>query len=240
MRIIDVVPSGLTEFLRGGREKAGEDLVLAHFGKVLDDQHVMLRHLTLPEATDKLGLVLVGPEGIWHLEQLTLASLVNNAGVWMHWDYTKQSVQPVPFSTIASQARSRLAEIQAHLGPAGFGARQALIVTTPNAPRDFAIPGLDIVLFVDEIAEFVRDVMPQHAPAAPLAVPEAVNVLTGRTKPPAPSAAAPRPAGGPAWLSRRYPRLGALTGQQLLVLGLAVLGNCCLFSTFIYLIATTP
>ena len=83
----------------------------------------------------------------------------------MHWDYTKQSVQPVPFSTIASQARSRLAEIQGHLGPAGFGARQALIVTTPNAPRDFAIPGLDIVLFVDEIAEFVRDVLPQHAPA---------------------------------------------------------------------------
>ena len=62
------------------------------------------------------------------LEQLTLASLVHNAGVWMHWDYTKQSVQPVPFTNIASLARSRLAELQAHLGPAGFGARQAMIV----------------------------------------------------------------------------------------------------------------
>lgn len=179
----------------------------------------------MPGSAEKLGLVLVGPEGIWHLEQVHLASLVNNAGVWMYWDYAKQSIQPVPFTQLASQARSRLAELQAFLGPEGFGARQVLVVTTPNAPREFTVPGMDLVLFVDEVAEFIRDVLPKYAPETPLAVNQAVDLLTGKTQAKAPLAPA-----GPNWLNQRYPRLGSLTGLQLLVLGLAALANCCLLT----------
>jgi hypothetical protein len=226
MRLIDVLPTGFADFLRGGREKTGEDQIIAQFGKALPgDDHVLLRHLALPGSADKLGLVLVGPEGIWHLEQVHLASLVNNAGVWMYWDYAKQSIQPVPFTQLASQARSRLAELQAFLGQAGLGARQALVVTSPNAPRDFTVPGMDLVLFVDEAAEFVKDILPKYAPETPLAVGEVVDLLTGKTQAKMPAAPA-----GPSWLNQRYPRLGSLTGLQLLVLALAGLANCCLFT----------
>jgi hypothetical protein len=225
MRTIDVVPAGFTEFLRGSREKQGEDALIAQLAKNLDDTHVLLRHLILPNATDKLGFVLVGPQGIWHLELLHLASLVNNGGVWMYWDYAKQSIQPVPFNARAGQTRSRLAELQAFLGQSGFGARQAVVVTTPNAPRDFNLPGLDIVLFVGELGEFIREVMPQHATAAPLAVDEVVNLLTGKTE--AKKAAPAGKAGGPGWLKQRHPRLGSMTGLQVLVLSVFGLLNCC-------------
>lgn len=229
MRTIDVVPAGFTEFLRGGREKQGEDSLAAQLGKHLDDQHILLRHLVLPGATDKLGFVLVGPEGIWHFELLHLASLVNNSGVWMYWDYSKQSIQPVPFSTLAGQSRSRLAELQAFLGPAGYGARQAVVITTPNAPHDFSIPGLDIVLYLDELAGFTRDTLPQHAPAAPLDVDEAVNLLTGKKAAPktAPAAAKTGQPAGPSWLKQRHPKLGAMTGLQITVLAVFGLLNCC-------------
>ncbi|MBL8058335.1 MAG: hypothetical protein JNK29_16645 [Anaerolineales bacterium] len=231
MRLVDVMPSGFADFLRGGREKAGEDQIIAQFNKALPgDDHVLLRHLALPGSTDKLGLVLAGPEGIWHLEQVHLASLVNNAGVWMHWDYGKQSVQPVPFTQIASQARSRLAELQAFLGPEGFGARQALVVTTPNAPRDFAVPGMDLLFFVDEIAEFTQDVLPKYAPETPLAVAEVVDLLTGKTQAKGAAAAEAPSSGGAPWLNQRYPRLGSLTGLQILVLTLATVANCCLLA----------
>jgi hypothetical protein len=231
MRLIDLMPSGFADFLRGGREKAGEDMVISQFGKALpDDSHVLLRQLALPGSTDKLGLVLIGPDGIWHLEQVFLASLVNNAGVWMHWDYAKQSVQPVPFSQIASQARSRLAELQAFLGQAGLGARQALIVASPNAPRDFTVPGIELILFVDEVSEFIKEVLPKYAPETPVAVNEVVDLLTGKTETQNASRAS-----GPEWLNRRYPRLGSLTGFQLLVLGLAALANCCLLTILITL-----
>jgi hypothetical protein len=234
MRIVDVTPSGLADFLRSGREKAGEDLVVAQFGKVLDDTHVMLRHLTLPQAVDKLGLVLVGPDGIWHLELLHLASLVNNGGVWVHWDYTKQSVQPVPFSTIAEQARSRLAELQAFLGPAGFGARQAVVTASANVPHEFGVPGIDLLLFVEEIEEFVRDMLPRYAPSPPVAVDEAVNLLTHKPQAPEAEASASRLS---VWLNQRYPRLGSLTGLQLVTLALLTLANCCvltIFATFLF------
>ncbi len=234
MRIVEATPSGFADFLRGGREKQGEDLVTAQFGKALDDSHILIRHLTLPDASEKTGFVLVGPNGLWHLELLHLASLVNNAGVWMHWDYAKQSVQPVPLSEIAAHARSRLAELQAFLGPAGLGARQAVVVATPRAPREFAVPGIDLVLFVEEIGEFVRDVLPQYAAETPLDAAEAVNLLTGKARPATPPAAA-----GPTlsdWLKRRQPRLFSLTGLQLLVLGGMALANCCALTVFGYFI----
>ena len=81
MRTIDTAPAGFTEFLRGGREKNADDLVAGLLNKYLDDRHVLLRGVTLPGG-EKLGFVLLGPEGVWHLELLHLASLVNNGGVW--------------------------------------------------------------------------------------------------------------------------------------------------------------
>ena len=64
MRVLDVAQGGIGEFLRGGREKSSEENVIKLFGRGLDDHYVMLRNLVLPETTEKLGLVLVAPDGL--------------------------------------------------------------------------------------------------------------------------------------------------------------------------------
>lgn len=237
MRIVEATPSGFGDFLRGGREKQGEDLVTGQLARALGDSHTLLRHLTLPDSQDKLGFVLVGPDGIWHLELLHLASLVNNGGIWMHWDYEKQSVQPVPFTSLMERARARLAELQAHLAAEGYGARQAFIVTSPGAPQDFGIPGVELVLNANEIGEFVRDVMPQYASESPVDVEAAVSLLTRKPKKAALAAeAAGEPSALTAALNRRYRQLGSLSGFQLLVLGLLALANCCVLAVVVSLL----
>lgn len=237
MRIVDATPSGFADFLRGGREKQGEDLVSGLLARALGDTHTLLRHLTLTDSNDKLGFVLVGPDGIWHLELLHLASLVNNGGIWMHWDYDKQSVQPVPFTLLTDRARARLAELQAHLAMDGYGARQAMIVTTPGAPHDFSVPGVELVLHANEIGDFVRDVMPQYAPESPIDVDAAVRLLTGkRTAAGPPAQAKGEPSALTTALNRRHRQLGSLTGFQILVLGLLALANCCVLAVVVSLL----
>jgi hypothetical protein len=67
--------------------------------------------------------------------------------------------------------------------------------------------------------------MPQYANETPIDVDQAVNLLTGKTARPE------TPAGSPAdWLNRRFPRLGFLSGMQVLILGLLALANCCILA----------
>ncbi|MGQ0601345.1 MAG: NERD domain-containing protein [Anaerolineales bacterium] len=235
MRIVDVVPSGLAEFLRGGTEKSGEDLVTRQLSRTLDDHYVLLRHLTLPESNEQLGMVLVGPAGIWHLDLLHLSSLVKNGTYWVHWDQVQGAVQLVPLGEISTKARSRLAELRAVLAPHGLNAYQAVMVAALNVPRDFSVQSVERMLFVEDLEKFIDEEMPQLAPGEPVNVQRAVDVLTGKVKPPD-SETAPAKARGPSWFQTRNPRAGNLTGMQLTVLIAAVLFNCCLLAAFVYVL----
>lgn len=235
MRIVDVVPSGLAEFLRGGTEKSGEELVTRQLSRNLDDHYVLLRHLSLPESTEQMGLVLVGPAGIWHLDLLHLSSLVKNGTYWVHWDQVQGAVQLVPLGEISAKARSRLAELRAVLAPHGLNAYQAVIVAALNVPREFSVQSVERMLFVEDLQKFVDEEMPQLAPGEPVNVQRAVDVLTGKVKPPD-SETAPAKAKGPSWFQKRNPRAGNLTGIQLTVLIAAVLFNCCLLAAFVYVL----
>lgn len=235
MRIVDVVPSGLAEFLRGSTEKTGEELVTRQLSRLLDDRSVLLRHLTLPDSTEPLGMVLVGPNGIWHLDLLHLSSLVKNGTYWVHWDQVQGAVQLVPLGEISAKARSRLAELRAVLAPHGLNAYQAVMVAAVNVPRDFSVQSVERMLFVEDMQQFVEEEMPQLAPGEPVNVQRAVDVLAGKVKP-ASGETAPTAAKGPSWFQQRNPRLGNLTGTQLIVLITAILFNCCLLLVFAYVL----
>lgn len=235
MRTIDTAPAGFTEFLRGGREKNAEDLVAGQLNRSLDDSHVLLRGVVLPDG-EKVGFVLLGPEGVWHLELLHLASLVNNGGVWMHWDYTQQSVQPVPVSRIVSEAQTKLVKLRDFLAHAGVQPQQAVIVAVPKTPHDFRLPGLDMLVFVEEINEFATAVLPQNAPAQPITVEPLIGrfLKHGGGAADEEGGAAPKPAQPNALsqlLQRRVPQLGNMLGWQVAFLVLMALANCCVLVT---------
>ncbi|MCS6910245.1 MAG: NERD domain-containing protein [Anaerolineales bacterium] len=225
MRVVDVGPGGLSDFLRGGREKAAEENIIKLFSRGLDDHYIMLRNLVLPETNEKLGLVLVGPTGVWHIELLHLASLSQNGPVWMYWDYEKQGIQVVPFNTLATQARSRLAELRAFLSPDGIPAYQVVMVPMANIPRDFIVPGVEQMLYVEDIADFVRTRI-KAAGEASVNVGRAVDLLTGKV--PRKVYAQPLAVRQPGWLQRHHPWLGNLTGLQLLLVGALAAVNLCL------------
>lgn len=225
MRVLDVAHNGLGEFLRGGREKTAEENVIKLFGRGLDDHYIMLRHLVLPETNEKLGLVLVGPTGVWHIELLHLASLSQNGPVWMYWDYKKQSIQVVPFTSLATQARSRLAELRAFLSPDGIPAYQVVMVPMANIPRDFVVPGVEQMLFVEDIPDFVRQQV-KAAGEASVNVGRAVDLLTGKAR--RKGYTQPLGARQPGWLQRRHRQLGNLTGLQVVLVGAVAAFNLCL------------
>lgn len=238
MRVQDTIPSGFTDFLRSGREKTNEDFILAQFGKHLDDHYVMLRNLTLPEGDEKLGFVLVGPEGVWHIELLHLASLGKNGNIWMHWDYEKQSVQIVPFNDIAVHARSKLAELRAFLGPAGVPAYQVVMVPVAHLPEDFVVPGVERMLRVEEIPHFVQDVVHAQEPETPVNVGKVINLLTGKVKISGTGPLVAAPARGD-WLKQRHARFFHLTGQQIVIVSLVASVNLCLLLSFAVLVLTS-
>lgn len=228
MRVLDVGQSGFGDFLRGGRERTAEENIIKVFGRSLDDHYIMLRHLVLPETNEKLGLVLVGPTGVWHIELLHLASLSQNGPVWMYWDYEKQSIQVVPFNSLATQARSRLAELRAFLSPDGIPAYQVVMVPVANVPRDFVVPGVEQMLYVEDIADFVRTRI-KAAGEATINTGRAVDLLTGKAR--RKGYTQPLAARQPGWLQRRHPQLGNLTGLQVVLVGaLAALNLCLLLS----------
>lgn len=225
MRVLEVAQSGIGEFLRVGREKAAEDNVIKVFGRSLDDHFVMLRHLVLPETSEHIGLALAGPTGVWHIELLHLASLSQNGPVWMYWDYEKQSIQVVPFTSLATQARSRLAQLRAFLSPDGIPAYQVVMVPVANVPRDFTVPGVEKMLFVEDIADFVRDEV-KSVKEASVNAGRAVDLLTGKAR--RKGYTQPLTPRRPGWLQRRHRELGNLTGAQVVLVGVVAFLNLCL------------
>jgi hypothetical protein len=229
MRVIDTVPAGLTDFLRTGRDKTNEDAVIKQFERHLDDHYVLLRNLTLPDSEEKLGLVLVGPNGAWHLELLHLASLSKSGPTWMHWDHDQQSIQVVQFNDIANAARSRLAELRAFLAAEGVPAYQLTFVPLLKIPRDFQVPGVERMFFLEDIEKFTKQEL-KNETEAKVKVNAVVSLLTGKSERSAVIGAPTlRPSGSASgnWLQRTFPQFGNLTGQQLLlVAGFAFLNLC--------------
>lgn len=228
MRVIDTVPAGLTDFLRTGRDKVNEDAVIKQFERHLDDHFVLLRNLTLPDSEEKLGLVIVGPSGAWHLELLHLASLSKSGPTWMHWDHEQQSIQVVQFNEIANAARSRLAELRAFLAADGIPAYQLTMVPLLKIPRDFQVPGVERMFFLEDIDKFAKQDMQNGQ--TKIDVNAAVSLLTGKTERVAVIGAPTSQAGAAsgAWLKRTFPQMGNLTGQQLLLVGGFAFVNLCL------------
>ncbi|MBL8044898.1 MAG: hypothetical protein JNL09_00070 [Anaerolineales bacterium] len=227
--MIDTVPAGLTDFLRTGRDKTNEDAVIKQFERQLDDRFVLLRNLTLPDSEEKLGLVLVGPTGAWHLELLHLASLSKSGPTWMHWDHDQQSIQVVQFNDIANTARSRLAELRAFLAADGIPAYQLTFVPLLKIPRDFQVPGVERMFFLEDIEKFAKQELKPDGNTK-INVNDAVSLFTGKSERSA-VIGAPIPhsssSASGTWLKRTFPQYGNLTGQQLvLVAGFALLNLC--------------
>jgi hypothetical protein len=235
MRVIEVSKRGFGGLL-GGREKAAEDAVVNLFSKALDDSHVMLRNVHLPGSPEKIGLVLVGPDGVWHLDLVHLSRLVKTSMVWMYWDSVGQSVEPVPASEIVEQARVRLSEVRDVLSPQGATVRQAVIMTTPDTPHDFSLLGVDMLVFLDEIAEFANTVMPQYKAETPVDVAAVVDRLTGKAAEVPGADEAPAESAPPTFFQRRFPQLGHLFGWQIAFLAGMTVANCCVLGTLALLL----
>lgn len=228
MRIIDTVPAGLTDFLRTGRDKTNEDAVIKQFERYLDDQFVLLRNLTLPDSEEKQGLVLVGPNGVWQLELLHLASLSKSGPTWMHWDHEQQSIQVVQFNDLANAARSRLAELRAFLAAEGIPAYQLTMVPLLKVPRDFIVPGVERMFYLDDVEKFAKQEL--KGAEGKVNVNAAVSLLTGHSQRTAVIGSSSPRAGSNsgAWLKRSFPQFGNLTGQQLALVGGFAFLNLCL------------
>ncbi len=235
MRVIEVSKRGFAGLL-GGREKAEEDSVVNLFSKALDDSHVMLRNVNLPGSKEKIGLVLAGPDGVWHLDLVHLTNLVKTSMVWMYYDSAKQSVEPVPATELVDQARARLADVRRALSPLGVYVRQAAIMTTPEAPHDFTLPGVDMLVFLDEVAEFVNTVMPQSKAETPVDVPAVVERLTHKEPEHAGADESGAESAAPNLFRRRVPQLGNMFGWQIAFLAGMAVANCCVLGLLAFIL----
>lgn len=237
MRVIELSKRGFGGLL-GGREKTGEDSVVSLFGKALDDSYVMLRGVNLPGSAEKAGLVLAGPDGVWHLDLVHLTNLVKTSMVWMFYDSAKQSVEPVPANDLVERAHARLAGVHNALSPLGVNTRQAVVMTAPDAPHDFSLPGVDMLVFLDEVGEFVNVVMPQSKPDTPVDVPAVVERLTHQSAGAEAEGSGEGDAGSglPNFFQRRVPQLGNMLGWQIAFLAGMAVANCCILGLLAYVL----
>lgn len=161
------------------RELAGEDRVGAALGKALDDRHFLIRNLVLPSDKFDLDMVLVGPTGMWEFEVLHFTGLVNTDNGWMCWDFTQGGVRPIP-REIAERAQGKAAHLTTFLaeqGLPGIEVNQAVILSTPNAPREFSIAGMQVI-FIEELGGFIQTAMELLKPEQPLPVDQIVALLS--------------------------------------------------------------
>jgi hypothetical protein len=161
------------------RELAGEDRVADALGKLLDDRYTLIRNLVLPGDPYDLDMVLVGPAGVWEFEVLHFTGLVNTETGWMTWDFTLGQVRPVP-RELVQRTQDKAARLAQYLAEQSLPVEvnQATILSTLKAPRDFAVPGLQVV-FVEEMPGFIQTAMDLLKPAAPVPVEPVVARLAG-------------------------------------------------------------
>jgi hypothetical protein len=228
MRVINLAKGrGFAARLQRGRELAGEDRVASVLASLLDDRYHLIRHFVPPGERYDLNMILVGPVGVWHFEILHFVGLVQTEQGWMHWDYKQQSLRPIPPELIP-RTRDKLARLTRHLAERGLpdlDINQVIILSTPNAPHEFALPDLQVVFF-DEIEEMLRTAQNVFPSAAPVPVAQIVGLLTGA---PVETSEAQEAEEGPAETPVGW---GGLTRTQLLILaglGLGVILVLCLF-----------
>jgi hypothetical protein len=162
----------------GRRAKAGEDRVANALARLLDDDYYLLRNVPLPDDPYDLDMVLVGPTGVWEFEILHFQRLVNTDEGWVHWDFNQQTPQPIP-AVLISRTQEKVTQLRQFLARNGIlevEINQANILSTPNAPRDFTLPGLQVV-FLDELEGFVRTAASLFTASQPVPVAKLVELL---------------------------------------------------------------
>ncbi len=162
------------------RAKAGEDRIAGLLGRLLDDDYYLLRNVALPGDPYDLDMVLVGPAGVWEFEILHFQRLVSINGIWMH-RAPGQVAQAIPLILIQRTLEkvTRLKEFLAQNGITGVGeVNQVNILSSPHEPRDFTLPGLQVV-FVEEMEGFVKTAVRLFKAGQPVPVAKIIKVLCG-------------------------------------------------------------
>jgi hypothetical protein len=237
MRVVDLSRSrGFAARLTHGRELAGEERVVGVLAGLLDDAYLLVRHYRLPDDPYDLDMILIGPAGLWQFEILHFTGLVKTDAGWMYWDYKQQGLQPIPYELI-SRTRDkvvRLTQYLAERGLPGLEISQVLILSTPNAPHDFSLPGLDVA-FVDEVEELIKTAQSLFRPSNPLPVDRLARVLTGGKgdTAPAPDEAEAESAGPP---PAPQPLMWGMTRMQVIILAVLAAGVVCILVAFIAII----
>ncbi len=156
------------------RELAGEDRVAEALGKLLDDRFILIRNVVLPGDKYDLDMVLVGPTGVWEFEVVHFTGLVNTENGWMCWDFTQGSVRPIP-RELSERTQGKATLLANYLSAQGLAVdvNQATILSTPGAPREFTIPGLQVV-FVEDLRGFIQTALELLKPATSVAVEQIV------------------------------------------------------------------
>lgn len=168
----------------GQRARAGEDRVARALARLLDDKYYLLRNVPLPGDPYDLDMVLVGPTGVWEFEILHFQRLVNTDRGWVYWDSNQRSPQPIP-AVLIQRTLDKVTQLKAYLAKNGFPAveiNQANILSTPHAPRDFTLPGLQVV-FLEELGGFVNTAASLFTSGQPVPVAALLKVLSPGRRP---------------------------------------------------------
>jgi hypothetical protein len=208
-------------FKRGNqwrRQLAAEDRVAAILARTLDDDYHLIRNLVLPDDRYDLDMVLVGPAGIWEFEVLPLVGLVHSEEGWVHWDYNQQGLRPVPLD-LGQRARDKVTRLSRYLAERGLpdlDINQALVLASPNPPRDFSLPGVEVV-FPDQLEHFMQAAL--NVLRSPTPVKDVVEQLSR--------------AEGTEAESYEAERLWGMTPPQVLVILILAFLDVCLLATFL-------
>jgi hypothetical protein len=233
MRVVDFAKSrGFAARLTHSRELAGEERVVNVLAGQLDDSYLLIRHYRLPGDPYDLDLILIGPAGVWQFEILHFTGLVKTDSGWMYWDYKQQGLQPIPYELI-SRTRDKVVRLTAYLterGVPNLEISQVLILSTPNAPRDFSLPGLEVA-FVEEVEELIKTSQSLFRPSNPVPIDRLTRVLVGGREAAEPSPDETQPdAAEPGSASPAL--IWGMTRTQLIIIAVLALGVVCMLVSF--------
>ena len=169
-------------FERGGqtrRQMEGEDRVAAALAHVLDDQYTVIRNVVIPGDRYDLDMVVVGPTGVVEIEVLQLTRLVRGEQGWLSWDFNQNGLRLVPaeLGQRAQEKIVRLANFLAQQGAPRLDINQVVVISNPEAPREFTRPGLQIV-FMDELEGFMQTVLEVLRSPTPMPAKRIIEVLS--------------------------------------------------------------
>jgi hypothetical protein len=168
-------------------------------------------------------MVVVGPTGVLEIEVLQLARLMRGEQGWLSWDFNQRGLQPVPteLGQRTQEKIARLANFLAQQGAPHLDINQVVVISNPDAPREFTLPGLQVV-FMNELESFMQTmltVLHSPTPVPAKLIVEALSLVESRET----SLVIPKTY----W--------GMTPGQFFLIL-LLIVGDICLLLAGLYLV----